>query len=166
MKTYVLLAALALCFCNAQAQNSFGGRVELDRTVHDFGDIQTSQGPVSCTYTVRNISDKPLTILNVISSCGCTDVQWTKESIPAGGKGAISATFKNEDGPYPFDKTLTAYFSDVKQPVVLHLRGIAHDRQLPVGELYPIHYGSLGLRSAEIKAGNVLQGHADLHRHD
>ena len=158
MKTYVLLAALALCFCNAQAQNSFGGRVELDRTVHDFGDIQTSQGPVSCTYTVRNISDKPLTILNVISSCGCTDVQWTKESIPAGGKGAISATFKNEDGPYPFDKTLTAYFSDVKQPVVLHLRGIAHDRQLPVGELYPIHYGSLGLRSAEIKAGNVLQG--------
>ncbi len=158
MKTYVLLAALALCFCNAQAQNSFGGRVELDRTVHDFGDIQTSQGPVSCTYTVRNISDKPLTILNVISSCGCTDVQWTKESIPAGGKGAISATFKNEDGPYPFDKTLTAYFSDVKQPVVLHLRGIAHDRQLPVGELYPIHYGSLGLRNAEIKAGNVLQG--------
>ncbi|MBQ3722586.1 MAG: DUF1573 domain-containing protein [Bacteroidales bacterium] len=158
MKTYALLAALALSLTAVQAQNTFGGRVELDRTVHDFGDIQTSQGPVSCTYTVRNISKAPVTILNVISSCGCTDVQWTKESIPAGGKGTISATFKNEDGPFPFDKTLTAYFSDVKQPVVLHLRGIAHEKELPVGELYPIHFGALGMRSAELKAGNVLQG--------
>ena len=158
MKTYALLAAFALSLIAAQAQNRFGGRVEMDRIVHDFGDIQTSQGPVSCTYTVTNISKTPVTILNVISSCGCTDVQWTKESIPAGGKGTISATFKNEDGPYPFDKTLTAYFSDIKQPVVLHLRGIAHEKELPVGELYPIHFGSLGLRSAEIKAGNILQG--------
>ena len=163
MKTYAskLLAAVLLAVSvglAAPAQNRFGGRVELDRTVYDFGDIQTSQGPVSCTYTVSNISDKPVTILNVLSSCGCTDVQWTKESIPAGGKGTISATFKNEDGPYPFDKTLTAYFSDVKQPVVLHLRGIAHEKALPIGELYPLHIGSLGLRSAEIKAGNVLQG--------
>ncbi len=158
MNTYALLLALALGTLAAQAQNRFGGRVELDRLVHDFGDIQTSQGPVSCSYTVRNISDKPVTILSVISSCGCTDVQWTKESIPAGGKGTISATFKNEDGPFPFDKTLTAYFSDVKQPAVLHLRGVAHDKALPISELYPIHFGSLGMRSAELKAGNVLQG--------
>ena len=142
----------------ALAQNRFGGRVELDRTVYDFGDIQTSQGPVSCSYTVRNISDKPVTILNVLSSCGCTDVKWTKETIPAGGKGTISATYKNEDGPYPFDKTLTAYFSDIKQPVVLHLRGVVHEKALPIGEMYPLHFGSLGMRSAELKAGNLTQG--------
>ena len=158
MKKTILAAALALCCCTLQAQTRFGGRVELDRTVHDFGDIQTTQGPVSCSYTVTNVSDKPVTILNVISSCGCTDVQWTKESIPAGGKGNISATFKNEDGPYPFDKTLTAYVSDIKQPIVLHLRGIVHEKALPVSELYPVHFGALGLRSAELKAGNVLQG--------
>ncbi|MBR1575617.1 MAG: DUF1573 domain-containing protein [Bacteroidales bacterium] len=162
-KTFVpgVLAAVLLMVPaseGVQAQNRFGGRVELDRTVHDFGDIQTTQGPVSCSYTVRNISNGPLTILNVLSSCGCTDVQWTRESIPAGGTGTISATFKNEDGPYPFDKTLTAYFSDVKQPVVLHLRGIAHEKALPVGEMYPLHFGALGMRSAEIKAGNVVQG--------
>lgn len=158
MKTYALLVALALLGTAVQAQNRFGDLVELDRTVHDFGDIQTSQGPVSCTYTVRNISGGPVTILNVISSCGCTDVQWTKETLPAGGKGTISATFKNEDGPFPFDKTLTAYISGLKQPVVLHLRGVVHDKELPIGELYPIHYGPLGLRSPELKAGNVLQG--------
>ena len=158
MKTYALLAAFSLSLLSALAQNQFGGLVELDRTVYDFGDIQTSQGPVSCSYTVRNISHGPVTILNVISSCGCTDVQWTKESIPAGGQGCISATFKNEDGPFPFDKTLTAYISDLKQPIVLHLRGIAHEKAMPIGDCYPLHFGSLGLRSAEIKAGNIQQG--------
>ena len=159
MKTYALLvAALLPVFAPVRAQNRFGGLVELDRTVHDFGDIQTSQGPVSCSYAVKNISGGPVTILNVISSCGCTDVQWTKETLPAGGSGKISATFKNEDGPFPFDKTLTAYISGLKQPIVLHLRGVAHDKSLPISELYPVHYGPLGLRSAELKAGNVLQG--------
>ncbi len=158
LKALAIVLALVLSTTGSHAQNKFGGRVELDRTVYDFGDIQTSQGPVSCTYTVRNISDKPVTILNVISSCGCTDVKWTKESIPAGGKGTISATYKNEDGPFPFDKTLTAYFSDIKQPVVLHLRGIAHEKELPIGEMYPVHFGSLGMRSTELKAGNLSQG--------
>ena len=159
MRTYTLsLLLLAFGAWSAAAQTRFGGRVELDRTVYDFGDIQTSQGPVSCSYAVRNISGGPVTILNVISSCGCTDVQWTRETIPAGGIGTISATFKNEDGPFPFDKSLTAYISDLKQPIVLHLRGVAHDKAVPLGELYPIHYGPLGLRSAELKAGNVLQG--------
>ena len=150
--------AVTLSAAGTKAQTQFGGLVELDRTVYDFGDIQTSQGPVSCSYTVRNISRQSVTILNVISSCGCTDVQWTKESIPAGGKGTISATYKNEDGPYPFDKTLTAYISDIKQPVILHLRGIAHEKVLPIGELFPLHFGALGMRDAEIKAGNLSQG--------
>ena len=92
LKALAIALTLVLSATGSRAQNKFGGRVELDRTVYDFGDIQTAQGPVSCTYTVRNISDKPVTILNVISSCGCTDVKWTKESIPAGGKGTISAT--------------------------------------------------------------------------
>lgn len=162
MMTYArlaLLTALTLSLgAGVRAQSRFGGLVELDRTVYDFGDIQASQGPVSCSYTVRNISGKSVTIFNVVSSCGCTDVQWTKESIPAGGQGTISATYKNEDGPYPFDKTLTAYISDIKQPIVLHLRGIVHEKALPIGELYPLHFGGLGMRDAEIKAGNMVQG--------
>ena len=159
-KTYALLCCALLLMTGvlASAQNRFGGRVELDRTVYDFGDIQTSQGPVSCTYRVKNISDKPVTILNVLSSCGCTDVKWTKESFGPGKEGTISATYKNEDGPYPFDKTLTVYVSDVKQPIVLHLRGVVHAKALPIGEMYPVHFGDLGLRDAEIRAGNVLQG--------
>lgn len=143
---------------NASAQTKLGDVATIDRTVYDFGDIQMSQGPVSCSFKVTNTSRKDITIMNVVSSCGCTDVSWSRESIKPGASGTISATYKNDEGPYPFDKTLTAYITEAKQPVILHLRGVVLEKKLPLGETYPVHFGALGMRSAEIKAGNVLQG--------
>lgn len=157
-KLYRLFIIYAVICCPAIAQTKIGGLVELDRTVYDFGDIQISQGAVSCSYNVKNISTKNVTIFNVITSCGCTEARWTKEAIKPGSTGTITATYKNEDGPYPFDKTLTVYISDMKQPVVLRLRGVAHEKTLPLSEMYPIHFGALGMKSVEIKGGNMSQG--------
>lgn len=101
-----------------------GGRAQFDRTVHDFGTISQADGPQTCVFTVTNTGDEPLTILSAISSCGCTNVRWTRASLAKGEKGTIEATYTNEDGPYPFDKTITVYLSDIRKPVVLHLRGV------------------------------------------
>ena len=101
-----------------------GGRAEFDRTVCDFGTISRNAGPQKCVFTVTNTGDEPLTILSAISSCGCTDVRWTRTTLGKGDKGTIEATYANEEGPYPFDKTIRVYLSDVKKPVVLHLKGV------------------------------------------
>ena len=101
-----------------------GGHAEFDRTVYDFGTISRADGPQSCVFTVTNTGDEPLTILSAITSCGCTNVRWTRTSLEKGQKGTIEATYSNEDGPYPFDKTITVYLSDIKKPVILHLRGV------------------------------------------
>ena len=148
-----LLMAVSLCLAQKGAD-----KVEADRMVHDFGDILVSQGPVSCSFKIKNVSSAPLTVLNVVPSCGCTDVKWTRESIAPGEIATIDATYKNDSGPYPFDKTLTVYVSDVKQPLVLHLRGTVHEKAKPLGTLYPVHFGNLGLKDVEIKAGNTVQG--------
>ena len=145
-------------FCNAQNNRKLDGIVEFDKLVHDFGDILIADGPVSCTYTVTNIGNKPLVIYNVSSSCGCTAVDWTRQPLKPGEKGTIKATFNNEDGPYPFDKTLTVYISGVKKPFILHLKGYAHNKKLALNELYNIKFGSLAFREIDIKAGNMSQG--------
>ena len=134
------------------------GVVRLDKTIHDFGDVMLSQGSLSCTFTVTNISKKPIVIYNVVSSCGCTAVKWTREPILPGKTGTISTTYTNDEGPYPFDKTLTAYISDVKKPIVLRLRGVAHDKKLSLAQLYPEHRGALALKKTDIKLGNLIQG--------
>lgn len=136
-----------------------GGVVEFDKTVHDFGDILQSDGPKTCTFKLTNVSSEPLAIFEVVSSCGCTDAKWTREPIQPGQSGKISATYKNEDGPYPFDKTLTVYISALNKPVILRLRGVVHEKAVSLAELYgPGRIGNLGLKDKVFKAGNMDQG--------
>ena len=147
----------------AQTRSSNGtttvdGIIELDKTVHDFGDVLTGDGPLSCTFTIKNISQKSIAIFNVTKSCGCTDVEWTREEIAPGGTGTITATYSNDEGPYPFSKNLTAYISDLKKPIILKLRGTARSKQVPLSEMYPIHFGDLGVKEKEIAVGNMTQG--------
>ena len=153
-----LLAAGPRAFAQgSEADNVFGGVAKLDKTVHDFGDILLSDGPVSATFTVTNVGSRPLVIYNVVSSCGCTDVEWTKQPIKKGEKGTIKATYKNDEGAYPFDKNLTVYLSEPKQPVVLRLRGESHKKKLSLTELYTTRFGNLGFKTVDIKGGNLSQ---------
>ena len=154
----ILAALLLLISFGMQAQQRVEGVVEWDKTVHDFGDILASDGPVSCTFTLTNISSKPVAIYNVISSCGCTDVTWTREPIPAGGKGTVKATYSNDEGDYPFDKNLTVYVSSLSKPVILKLRGSSHTKKQPLGSLYTWRFGDLGLKTLDVKVGNLQQG--------
>ena len=130
-----------------------------DKTVHDFGDVSVSDGPLTCTFTVTNVSNQPVAILEVVSSCGCTDVQWTREPLQPGKSGTISATFKNEDGPTAFDKTLTVYITGVRRPVILRLRGVVHEKKKSLSELYGAQkLGDFGIKTRSLQAGTLRQG--------
>ena len=150
---FIISSAIAL---NGQERLSNG--IEFDKYVHNFGDVMLDDGPVSCTFSLTNKGNKPVVIYNVTTTCGCTDVEWTREPIKSGGKGQIKVTYSNDEGPYPFDKSLTVYMSDEKKPVILKLRGISNEKPRPLEELYPVHYGSLGLKESAIQCGNLEQG--------
>ena len=152
-----LTALILMAAGSAAAQSTFGNVVSVDKVNHDFGDIFTDQGPVNCTYTFTNISNKPILLLQAVSSCGCTTTEWTREPIQPGKTGTVKAEFDNNDGPYPFDKTVTVYVSDLKNPIVLHLRGSAHDNARPLKESYTLIIGNMGVKSLEIKAGTLSQ---------
>ena len=136
-----------------------GEVVEFDKTVHDFGDISVNDGPQTCTFTVKNVGKEPIAIYEVVTSCGCTDASWTREPLQPGKTGTISATYKNEDGPVPFDKTLTVYIAGVSKPIILRLRGLVHEKKKSVAELYGAEkLGTMGLKSLNYKVSNILQG--------
>ncbi len=122
-----IAAALLLTAVGASAQKDFGGIARFDTTVHDFGKVDTRDGAVSCSFTVTNISEEPLNIFAVTTTCSCTTSTWTRESIAPGAEGKIEVTFTNDEGPYPFDKTLNVYLSDMEKPVVLHVKGVSYN---------------------------------------
>ena len=135
------------------------GDAVFDKLVHDFGDVSMDDGPLTCTFTVTNNGTEPLVLFEVVSSCGCTDVTWTREPLQPGKSGTISATFKNEDGPFPFDKTLTVYISGQRKPVILRLRGTVHEKKKSLSELYGAQQlGDFCLKARDYKAGVLKQG--------
>ena len=143
----------------AQPQGSRDGGVVFDKMVHDFGDVSVADGPLSCRFTLQNKGSEDVVIFEVASSCGCTDVHWTRKPIPPGGSGIIEATYKNEDGDMPFDKTLSVYVTGAARPVILHLRGIVHAKKKSLAELYGAsRLGDLGLKTLTPRSISVKQG--------
>lgn len=68
------------------------GHAEFEDTAFYFGQINDGE-KVQHVYKFKNTGQGPLSIANVQASCGCTTPNWTKDLIPPGGEGAITATF-------------------------------------------------------------------------
>jgi len=150
----IVFLSIPVCFeTNAEPAVK---RVRFESKTHDFGDILISDGKLECTFTFENMSDKPVVVHTVISSCGCTTPHWTKEPVQPGGKGTIHAVYTN-DQEGSFDKTLTVYISDVSRPVILRLRGYAHATLQNIKESYSTKAGVIGLKSNTFSLGYIDQ---------
>lgn len=87
----------------------------------DFGKIK--QGvPVTHEFKFTNTGKVPMIITNVQASCGCTTPDWSKDPIPAGGKGFIKATF-NAAAVGVFNKAVTVTANIPNGSVQLFVKG-------------------------------------------
>ncbi len=73
---------------------------------HDFGTVTEGQ-KVSYIYKIKNTGQAPLIIQKAEPSCGCTVPSWTKEPIPVGGEGSVTAEFDTNGKPGINNKTIT-----------------------------------------------------------
>lgn len=134
-------------------------RLTFDSQVHDFGQVLLGKGAVQCTFEGRNTGKEPLAIQSVTTSCGCTNVKWDHNAVNPGAVTRITATYTNDEGPYPFDKVLTVKVAGEAKPILLHLRGTSVKEILPLDKVYTIRFGNaLGLTQTAFKAPNVEQG--------
>ncbi|AGY54002.1 hypothetical protein BRDCF_p1375 [Bacteroidales bacterium CF] len=158
---YNLCAALILALyplAGASAQQVTEMSIEFNKTVHDFGYIDINSGPKSYAFYFKNISKQTVIIQTVISSCGCTTPEWTKEPIKPGENGKIDVTFLNDQGAYPFDKSLTVYVTGSSRPIVLRIKGVVTQKPKSVKQQYPVKIGHLGLKKNQIDYGQAYYG--------
>ena len=94
MKTKALLtlSALFACAC-VYAQDQPTSAMVFDSYEWDFGPINEADGPVMHTFRFVNISNNPIQIDNVATSCGCTTVQYSTEPIHGGEEGELTVVF-------------------------------------------------------------------------
>ena len=142
------------------AQTGHATALEFNKTVHDFGKISVNAGEQHCTFTFTNVSDRPIVIHNILTSCGCTQPEWPRKPIMPGEKGEIKVTYLNDQGPYPFEKNITLYTSASNKPIILRIRGIVYEKEKSLKELFPISVGPLGIMRDITGAGQIEQGYS------
>jgi hypothetical protein len=97
--------------------------MKISATKHNFGKIKEEDGRKTFDFVVTNIGNSPLVITYISASCGCAIPEWTKQPIPAGGKGKITAIYDPKGRPGPFSKTLTVYTNFNAKATVLVIKG-------------------------------------------
>ncbi|GHT24120.1 hypothetical protein FACS189419_08860 [Planctomycetales bacterium] len=76
----ILLPLLLFMGCNAQPDIP-QGKVSVEPAVLDFGQKRPADSPVQVEFKLHNNTDKPLTITDISSGCGCTAMEYPKEPI-------------------------------------------------------------------------------------
>lgn len=129
--------------------------MKLSKTEHNFGTFKEEAGRQTYEFEVTNAGNSPLVIQNIIASCGCTLPEWTKQPIPPGGKGKITAIYDPQNRPGAFNKTLSVYSNSKPQVAVLVIKGEVIPREKTLEELFIFPVGSVRFESNHLAFTNV-----------
>lgn len=150
-KLYISAAMLMLCSLGASAQN-----IEAVNKIVDCGQT-TYQSPATAEFEVKNRSSRPIRIVDVRTSCGCTDVEYPKGDIAADSKFTVRVTYDAQTmGRY--DKIVDLYASDSDKPLVLRMRGRVVREVVDYAGKYDFALGDLRSDCNDIEFDDVNRG--------
>jgi hypothetical protein len=130
-------------------------KMQLSVTEHDFGTFKEEAGRQTFDFIVTNTGTDPLVIQNVVASCGCTTPEWTKQPIPAGATGKITAIYDPKDRPGTFNKTLSVYSNSKPEVVTLVIKGEVTPHEKTIEELFTFPVGAIRFESNHLAFTNV-----------
>jgi hypothetical protein len=154
MKISFFLALIIVCSSAAGQQ---ADQLIFNETIHDFGTIDENAGNAVFEFSFTNNSGRPVNIVSVSASCGCTTPGWTKETIERGKTGFVKASFDPRGRPGYFNKTLTVNTNLNGPSIVLQIKGTVTNADMENDvSRFAIVNGSLRLRAREVNFGKVF----------
>src|ERR1017187_1497631 len=84
--------------------------VKFDAVTYNFGQVPYASN-VSHVFTFKNLSNAPVAIKDVGTSCGCTTSGYSKEPVAPGKTGSVTAKY-DSSRLGAFNKTLTVWIND------------------------------------------------------
>ena len=144
---FALLLSLA---ATASAQ----GRMAFDATDHDLGRL-TEQVPGRHTFRFTNTGDRPVTLVEVESSCGCTVPEYTPGAVAPGQTGTVAVRYETEGRPGPFEKAVRVVTTGAEpSAVTLRISGVVEPALVASGT----RVGSLAFETLDKDLGPLAVG--------
>lgn len=131
LRTWCLVFLSLLLFsCNdgtkktvpaSKSDESGVAKFVISEEIHNFGSLKAGE-VVSFTFVFRNEGTKTLTITDVDSGCGCTEVKIANKSVEPGQEGRIEVIYDSAGEVGKQLKTITITSNAEKAKVQLFLR--------------------------------------------
>ncbi len=125
----------------------------------DFGRIEEAAGPVSHTFTFKNTSAQPVVIERVVTSCGCTTPQYSRQPVRPNSESTITITYDPDGRPGRFSREVSIISGGGKNRNTITIKGVVNPRPRSLADDYPYAFGH-GLRgeTSHQGFGYVAQG--------
>lgn len=152
MKKLVISASLlAMSTMNVMAQ-----KMEATNKVVDCGQV-TYFSPATVEFEVKNKSNRAIHIVDVRTSCGCTDVEYPKDEIPADSKFTVRVTYDAQTMGH-FDKLIDLYADNSDKPLLLRMRGQVVREIVDFGGKYDFMLGNVQADCNDVEFDDVNRG--------
>ena len=93
----------------------------IDQTEYDFGTFSMSERQ-ECIFRITNSGSSLLMVQDVVTSCGCTKVEYDKHPVPPGQSMDLKVIYEAEESGR-FTKVVTVYSNAETSPVRLRIAG-------------------------------------------
>ncbi len=119
-KIWILTTALFVSIAS-MAQVKLEETVKMNVEAHDFGKIKQGE-PVTYSFEIKNIGNKPLVVENSWASCGCTTPEKIAEPILPGASAKLKVQY-NAAAVAPFTKDVYVKFAGIDQTKTVKITG-------------------------------------------
>ena len=157
MRTLLLLVLFLFTSTTVFAQ---GGKIVFEKTVHDFGEIK--EGTIAThTFGFKNEGRRPIRLVTVSASCGCTTPEYSREPIAPGATGFIKVAYDSNGRPGIIDRDVTVQTDGDPVFVTLQIKGAVLNDRIKGRELTQL--GNLLFNEGTVNAGSVKIGSSFSH---
>lgn len=146
---FIFLTFTLLFAFKSEAQQ-LGPNISFEKTSHNYGTMKESDGAAKYKFMFTNTGSEPLIIQNVKPSCGCTSSDWTKNPVPPGGQGYVTAEYNPKNRPGKFSKSIRITTNAEPPTSILRISGEVIAKEKGITELYPASVGELRMKTSHL----------------
>lgn len=128
------------------------------QTTYDFGAFSEDLNEVEAKFKFVNMSEDPIYITQVASSCGCTVPSYSKDEIAPGDTAAIDVKYNAVGRPGRFSKQVYVRTTASHERYKLTIKGVVIGGKQTISARYPVEMGPLKLQRGMALLGKVRMG--------
>jgi len=140
---------IAISFTYSQAQTT----ILFETPTRNIGNVVKSEKPITHSFTFKNISNKPLTILSVVPDCSCSTVSYPKSALMPDETAAITVSYM----PYragAFEKNFVVTSDGMPRMQTLVIKGFVSPNTNPAN-IFTHKNGRLFFRYKNLNFGSI-----------